>query len=101
MAQDFFQTANTAFARSINFMGEPFIWNGVTYKGIINAADISADGEAGGFRDGHAVSIYVRKNGFPIPSLGQKMTVRGTELRVISMTADSIAYTLTLNDLAT
>jgi len=94
----FHSTASTILGRAVDFMGEEFVLNGTTYKGVINEAQGTEQAEFGGFRDAYALTIYVRKNGFPTPAIGQKLTARGKVLRIIQVQSDAISFSLVLDD---
>jgi hypothetical protein len=55
--------------------------------------------QIGGNRDSFAASVYVRKNSFPVPMIGDRITVSGVERYIASIASDPISYTLTLEDL--
>jgi len=87
-----------AAKRSIDFMGQAFVYKGVTYKGIINELREDSRLQIGGNRDSFAASVYVRKTGFPVPAIGDRITVEGVERYIASVLSDPISYTLTLED---
>lgn len=94
-----FHAINAEAARkSIDFMGQPFIYKGTTYKGIINELTAEQQLQIGGNRDSFAASVYVRKNSFPVPMIGDRITVSGVERYIASIASDPISYTLTLED---
>ena len=94
----FHQTASAVLGKAVDFMGEEFEFDGDTFKGVINDAQFTQSGERGGFRDSYALTIYVRKIGFPIPAPGQKLTARGKILRIIQVQSDLVSYSLILED---
>lgn len=96
----FHQITNARLAESVAYMGESVTINGGSHKAIVNDLEATEDAEAGGFRPGYAATVYARKDGFPIPFLGQKMTVRGKEVRIKVISTDAISYKMTVDDLA-
>jgi hypothetical protein len=44
------------------------------------------------------MSIYVKKAGFPVPVIGEKLTARGRLVRIVSIAADAISYRMILED---
>lgn len=98
MPPTFHEIASSVIGRSVDYMGENFEFQSQTYKGVINEGQASQDGEMGGFRDSYAMTIYVRKTGFPVPTIGQKLTARGKVLRIVQVQSDAISYSLVLED---
>lgn len=94
----FHETASAVLGKAVDFMGEEFEFDGDTFKGVINEAQGTQQAEFGGFRDAYALTIYVRKIGFPIPAIGQKLTARGKVLRIVQVQSDAISYSLVLED---
>lgn len=99
MATNFHQLASAVIGRSVDFMGEEFQFRGDTYKGVINELTATEDAENGGFRGQYAMSIYVKKAGFPTPNIGEKLTARERQLRVVSIATDAISFKLILEDI--
>ena len=94
-----FHTINAEAARkSIDFMGQSFVYKETTYRGIINELTAEQQLQIGGNRDSFAASVYVRKNSFPVPMIGDRITVSGVERYIASIASDPISYTLTLED---
>lgn len=87
-----------AARRAINFMGQAFVYKGATYKGIINELRQDSRLQIGGNQDSFAASVYVRKTGFPVPAIGDRITVAGVDRYIASVLSDPISYTLTLED---
>lgn len=79
-------------------MGQPFLYKGGTYKGIINELSDNQKLMIGGTRSTFSASIYVRKNMFPVPLIGDRITVSGVERYIASIASDPISWTLTLED---
>lgn len=79
-------------------MGQPFVYKGATYRGIINELRQDGQLQIGGVRDSFAASVYVKKNGFPVPAVGDRITIAGAERYIASILSDPISYTLTLED---
>jgi hypothetical protein len=95
----FHEISAEAARKSIDFMGQSFAYKGITYRGIINELTAEQQLQIGGNRDSFAASVYVRKNGFPVPVIGDRITVSGVERYIASIASDPISYTLTLEDL--
>lgn len=96
----FHDFSNARLAESVAIMGETVTFNGSPYKAVVTDLEATEDAEAGGFRPGYAATVYIRKNGFPNPALGQKMTVRGKEVRIKVISTDAISYKMTVDDLS-
>lgn len=94
----FHDIASSVIGRSVDYMGEEFQFQSQTYKGVINEGQSSQDAEFGGFREAYVMTIYVRKIGFPVPQVGQKLTARGKVLRIVQVQTDAISYSLLLED---
>lgn len=99
MAQpSFHQIQNSCLNFAANYVGEEFVYKGVTYKGIISETKNERDIESGGYRNHTNMSIYVNKNGFPIPAMGDFISARGKQLFILAYNADSISYLLHVKD---
>jgi hypothetical protein len=46
-----------------------------------------------------ALTIYVNRNGFPVPNMGDRVTARDQELIVKQIATDAISYTITVQDI--
>lgn len=96
----FFEVNATAANQSIAYMGRPFSFGGQVYRGIINELESNPDLMLGGNMPDWTVAVYVRKTGFPVPVVGQVVTIEGVEYRIASIFSDVISYTLNLQNLA-
>ncbi len=85
-----------AAGTAIGYMGQPFVFRGVTHRAIINELQTDPDLDIGGNRANYVMAVYVRKTGFPAPSVGELVTVNGTALRIATIQSDVISYTLNL-----
>jgi hypothetical protein len=96
----FHEFCSARLSESVAMMGETVTINGSPYKAVVTDLEASEDAEAGGFRPGYAATVYARKTAFPVPFLGQKMIVRGKEVRVKVISTDAISHKITVDDLA-
>lgn len=94
----FHNLASLVIGRAVDYMGESFTFRSATHSGVINELTSTQDAENGGFRPQYAMSIYVKKTGFPMPVIGEKLTARGRLLRIVSIAADTISYRMILED---
>lgn len=94
----FFEINSTAAGQAISYMGRQFTFRGVVYRGIINELDSNPDLMVGGNMPNVTVAIYVRKTGFPTPTVGELVQFEGRTLRIASILSDVISYTLNLED---
>jgi hypothetical protein len=85
-----------AVTDAIGYMGQPFTFRGTVYRAIINELETDPDLDIGGNRANYVMAVYVRKTGFPAPSVGELVTVNGTALRIATIQSDVISYTLNL-----
>ena len=88
-----------AAADAITYMGQPFVFRGVTHRAIINELQSDPDLDVGGNRPNYVLALYVRKTGFPVPAVGELVTVNGESLRIATVYSDVISYTLNLEHL--
>jgi len=96
----FHEINSDAAKRAIAFMGQQFQYKGGTYYGIINELSDDAKLMIGGVRNTFNASVYVRKNLFPIPVIGDRIIVSGVERYIASIQSDPISWTLTLEDIS-
>jgi hypothetical protein len=95
-----FHTINADAARqAIDYMGQAVTYKTVTVKAIINELTAEQELQIGGNQNAFAASVYVRKTGFPVPAIGDRITVAGVERYIASIATDPISYTLTVEDL--
>lgn len=94
----FFEINATAAGQAISYMGQPFVFRGVTYRGIFNELESQPDMMIGGEQANWIAALYVRKTGFPAPAVGELLTVGSETYRINSVQSDVISYTLNLEN---
>ncbi|MFZ9497492.1 MAG: hypothetical protein ACO265_04650 [Polynucleobacter sp.] len=94
----FFDIQNACLKQATAFVGEEFVYNGVTYRGVIAGVKTDRELEQGGFRHAHLLNIYVNKTEFPAFEMGDFIHARNQEFFIKGYTEDSISYTLELDD---
>lgn len=95
-----FHEINADAARqAIEYMGQAVTYKGATAKAIVNELTAEQELQIGGSQNAFAASVYVRKAGFPVPVIGDRITVAGVERYIASIATDPISYTLTVEDL--
>jgi hypothetical protein len=95
-----FHEINADAARqAIEYMGQAVTYKGATAKAIVNELTAEQELQIGGSQNAFAASVYVRKTGFPVPVIGDRITVAGVERYIASIATDPISYTLTVEDL--
>jgi hypothetical protein len=90
----FFEINSTAAQQAIAYMGRQFTFQGQIYSGVINEIEANPDLEIGAMMPNVVLAIYVRRTGFPVPEVGQLVTVEGAQYRINSIQKDAISYTL-------
>jgi hypothetical protein len=88
-----------AAQQAIEYMGQSVAYKGLTVKAIVNELTAEQELQIGGSQNAFAASVYVRKTGFPVPVIGDRITVAGVERYIASIATDPISYTLTVEDL--
>jgi hypothetical protein len=94
----FFEINSTAAQQSIAYMGRQFTFRSSVYKGILNELSADPNLELGANMPAIVAALYVRKNGFPVPQVGELLTYEGKTYRITSIQTDVISYTLNLTD---
>jgi hypothetical protein len=94
----FFEVNTTAAGQAIAYMGRTFTFRAVNYKGIINELESNPDLQIGGNMPNITLAVYVRKTGFPTPTVGELLQFDGKTYRIASILSDVISYTLNLED---
>lgn len=94
----FFEINSTAAGQAIAYMGQPFNFRGAVYRGIFNELQSQPDLLIGGDQANWIAALYVRKNGFPAPSIGELVTIGSEVYRINSIQSDVISYTLNLEN---
>jgi hypothetical protein len=94
----FFEVNATAAAQAISYMGQPFTFRGLTYRGIFNELESQPDLLIGGEQANWIAALYVRKSGFPVPTVGESVNLGGQTYRINSIQSDVISYTLNLEN---
>ena len=93
---DFLATCQRAADQAVPFMGEPITYQGGVYKGVINERDQSELIAVGGFEQHMAGSLSVSKTGFPVPVIGQRITVQGVDRRISRVTSQPTTWNIQL-----
>ena len=98
----FFLQNLSAFNQTVNFVGTPFQYNGVTHNGVVNFLDTSEVIDFGGFQSHLAATIAIACNVMITPpNKGEKVTINGTERRVINVTNNNqISWHISLEDIS-
>lgn len=94
----FFEINATAAGQAIGYMGQPFVFRGVTYRGIFNELESQPDMLVGGEQANWTAALYVRKTGFPVPAVGELVTIGAQSYRINTIVSDVISYTLNLEN---
>lgn len=92
----FFEINRTAAQQAIAYMGQAFSYRGSIYKGILNEFSTEQQLEIGAVMPTVVAALYVKKLGFPVPDIGEILTVDSTEYRIASVQSDAISFTLNL-----
>lgn len=94
----FFEVNATAAGQAIAYMGRAFTFRGGVYRGIFNELESQPDLLVGGEQANWIAALYVRKNGFPPPSVGELVSIGSESYRINSIQSDMISYTLNLEN---
>lgn len=97
---NWFAIAADATDQALAIMGEEFVYQGQTWRGVINQTDTHEILEAGGFATYCTCSIVIQKRGFPVPVKGDKLTIAGTPLRIVRTAEHPVSWTLFLEDVS-
>lgn len=96
----FLDTTDFALAEAINFMQvNTVVFKGQTFFGVCNETP-SDMLSVGGFEEHFTGTIRVRKDGFPEPSLGDRITTNGVERRIIKWDENPLTYKFYLEDIS-
>lgn len=94
----FFEVNATAAGQAIAYMGRPFTFRGQAYRGIFNELESQPDLLVGGEQANWIAALYVRKTGFPTPTVGELVTIGADSYRINSIQSDMISFTLNLEN---
>ena len=97
---DWFSIAADATDQALSIMGEPFVYRGQTWYGVINQTDTHEVLGTGGFESHLVCSIAIQKRGFPEPVKGEKITIDGVPARIIKVAEHPVSWTLYLEDVS-
>ena len=97
---DWFATAATALDQSLAIMGEEFEYQGESWKGVINQTETSEVLDYGGFQSHVVCSVYVQKAGFPVPTKGSRLSIRGVDYRIVKTADHPVSWTIYLEDIS-
>ena len=95
--QDFLDFNEDAFDEVNALLGEPFIYLGVTYRGVINSLETSSalNSEYAGLLETVATIINVPKTVLTVtPLAGKKVTIGNREVRIEKVTSDFFSWDL-------
>lgn len=94
----FLNITSAAMDFAMSYMeADTVVYEGVT-KFCVASEKFSELLVAGGFQQDFTGFVRVSRNGFPEPVKGKKLTVNGTELRIISWDEDPISLKIYLED---
>ena len=97
---DWFSIAADATDQALSIMGEEFVYQGQTWRGVINQTDTHEVLGIGGFETHLVCSIVIQKRGFPTPVKGEKITIQGSPARIIKVAEHPVSWTLYLEDVS-
>ena len=100
MANVYLDTTDAALAEAIGFMQVNTVsYKGQTFFGVCNEQSRDALA-AGGYEQHFAGTIRIRKEGFPEPALGDRITTNGIERRIIKWDENPLTYKFYLEDIS-
>ena len=97
---DFLDITNAAMGDALAYMqADSATYEGVTVDCVANekTSDLLA---MGGYEQHFAGFVRVRREGFPAPVKGARITVNGTERRITSWDEDPISWKIYLEDIS-
>lgn len=97
---DFLDITNAAMGDALAYMqADSVTYNGVTADCVANekTSDLLS---MGGYEQHFAGFVRVRKEGFPAPVKGARITINGTERRITSWDEDPISWKIYLEDIS-
>lgn len=100
MSNLYLDTTDAALAEAINFMQvNTVVYKGQTFFGVCNETP-SDTLAVGGYEEHFAGTIRVRRDGFPEPTLGDRITTNGIERRIIKWDENPLTYKFYLENIS-
>ena len=96
---NFLERANRVLARSMNFMGQDFVYNGETLRGVINQLQVAQSIVVGGYKRTLSCIVAVSVNVLPEPVIGTRCVVNGVDRRIVAIDSDAVLHRLHLEDI--
>lgn len=96
---NFLDRCNRVLARSVNYMGQDFVYAGQTLRGVINQLAVAESIVVGGFRRTLSCIVAVSINDLPEPVIGTKCVVNGVQRRIVAIDSDAVLHRLHLEDI--
>ena len=95
-ALEFLQLSQQGLEDDLRVWGECFLYNGLSYKGVINTAELSTDLREGGLEEVLRTTIVVsRKHLTTAPVAGQTLYIGSQKARIERVGKDEISWELT------
>jgi len=90
----------TAFDQTTAFVGREFIYDGVTYVGVINFLSTSEIIDYGGFQSHLSATVAVSSAAMPTPpNKGERITINDVDRRVVNVTNNNgVSWHISLED---
>lgn len=92
---DFEDFCKDALADAVKVLGSNVIYKGTSYKAIVSDVTVSRELLSGGFLTELQTVVVIQKHLLAEPPKdGEKLTVEGRQVRIISVEQDEVSYSL-------
>lgn len=94
---DFINFCKDALADVMRELGSNIVYKGTTYKAVVSDVAVNRELLSGGFLTELQTVVVIQKHLLVEPPKdGERLTVEGRQVRIISVEQDEISYTLNL-----